>query len=113
MHAPGCSVEDHGADPFPPLFSCAIVFGGAVRIVEILVIAISTRAGWRDFWLAPRVGSFGNGDLVFACACLFLVAAAMEVLARRQTRSSWATLLFCLLLLAYCSGLRFCPSSFS
>jgi len=107
MHVPSSLVEESGGEVLPPLFSCAIMFGGAVRIIEIVVIAISTRGGYFDFWLSPRIGSFGTGDLVFGCSCLFLIIAIMGVLNRQRTRSTWVTLLFCVLLLYYCGGLRF------
>lgn len=107
MRMPAPADDDRASKPLLPIFVGAIVFGGAIRIIEIVVIAISTREAYFDFWLTPRLGPFGVGDLVLVCALLFLGVSVLSMIEHGSKAFTWTAILFSLLLVVYCGGLRF------
>jgi len=95
--------------PFPCVFVSAIVFGGVLRLVEIFVLASSTREGFLNIWLGRRIGPFRMGDIVLGCGILFLLLSVFGVVAEPRSLAAWMTLGFCLILICYTAGLRYFP----
>jgi hypothetical protein len=95
--------------PFPCLFACAIVFGVVIRLLEIFILASSTRDGVIDLWLGHGSGPCSIGDLVFGCGILFLLLSVLGIVTEPRSMAGWMTLGFCVVLVCYTTGLRYLP----
>ncbi|MDA0768396.1 MAG: hypothetical protein O3A92_16415 [Verrucomicrobia bacterium] len=91
--------------PLRPLFVCAIVFGGLVKLFESYTMAVSTRSGFITLWQSNHAGAFLIADGIRICASLFLLLAGIDLVFAEKRGPRWATFLFCLLLALYGWGL--------
>ncbi len=91
---------------FSPVFSSAILYGGLVRIIELMLRPMLTGIDFAGFWLMPRIGRFVIGDLVLGIAVLFAVVITLTTIGRFKSFLSWVPILFSLFLLYYCAQLR-------
>lgn len=92
--------------PFPPLFPTAVVFGGLIRLLEIWILASSTREFFVFQWQSDCGGPFSLSSGILAICILFFAASLFQAISEPRKKAHRATLCFCLILVVYGYGIH-------
>ncbi len=94
-------IKEASPEPFSPIFVCAIIFAGVVRLVELCLGAFSRVNEIIIVWRSPQVGSFCLAEILLACGVLFTVHAIVDAFRFPCRLRQMGVVIFSVTFLAY------------
>lgn len=106
--------KSHGFQPglpIRPVFVCAILFAGVIRITEFYLRKTTVFDGYYWFWQIAGKGFVSVGSAVKYVCAAFLLLSFIELVTNPRQTGCRASFLFCLLLAVYGFGLDYSTAS--